>query len=364
MAAITTVITTYRRPQLLARAIRSVLAQEYQDFQIHIYDDASGDETEEVVNEFTARDPRVKYHRHPCNIGIMQNFEFAIAHVETPLFNIISDDDFVLRGFFQRAVRALEQYRDTAFFLGGLIYAGTDGEVVHSSVSNWQQTGLVGRRDLFLSLLPGTWMTWTSTLFRTECVHRAGGLDLKTGYTGDVDLMLRLAAAHSAFVDPEPCGVMTVHSGSASTDGAAVLRQHLSLHGYTNLIHAVRGALSTGSLTPVDAERMERKITRETVWGLFRRAMIFGAGGEIKLARETADVLRSAFGRGDLATMLGLFAGDGLGRSARPMLRHLRLLRQRLRRIGNADPSSALVLDTLSAIDSPQSWAEIHLSER
>jgi len=141
MAAITTVITTYRRPQLLARAIHSVLAQEYQDFQIHIYDDASGDETEDVVNEFAARDPRVKYHCHPCNIGIMQNFEFAIAHVETPLFNIISDDDFVLRGFFQRAVRALEQDRDAAFFLGGLIYAGTDGEVVHSSVSNWQQTG-------------------------------------------------------------------------------------------------------------------------------------------------------------------------------------------------------------------------------
>lgn len=42
---ITAVIPTYRRPRLLRRAIKSVLAQTYPHFQVCVYDNASGDET-------------------------------------------------------------------------------------------------------------------------------------------------------------------------------------------------------------------------------------------------------------------------------------------------------------------------------
>ena len=102
-AQITTVIPTYGRPRLLARAIRSVLYQSYPHFEVHVYDNASGDETREVVSQFALRDSRVKYHVHPRNIGMMENFAFGISDVETPFFSILSDDDFlpVLNGHFQ-----------------------------------------------------------------------------------------------------------------------------------------------------------------------------------------------------------------------------------------------------------------------
>ena len=66
---ITTIIPTYRRPHLLRRAIQGVLNQTYSDFQVCVYDNASGDETAQVVAEFAARDNRVKYHCHSQNIG-------------------------------------------------------------------------------------------------------------------------------------------------------------------------------------------------------------------------------------------------------------------------------------------------------
>src|ERR1039458_5172442 len=116
-AQITTVIPTYRRPRPLARAIQSVLCQSYPHFEVHVYDNASGDETPEVVAQFAARDPRVKYHVHPRNIGMMENFAYGISHVETPFFSILSDDDFLLPGFFERAMSALEDYPEAMFFL-------------------------------------------------------------------------------------------------------------------------------------------------------------------------------------------------------------------------------------------------------
>ncbi len=56
---ITTIITTYRRPQLLKRALQSVLNQTYPNFQVCIYDNASCDETDAIVDSFAKKDPRI-----------------------------------------------------------------------------------------------------------------------------------------------------------------------------------------------------------------------------------------------------------------------------------------------------------------
>ena len=81
---ITTVIPTFRRPRLVERAIRSVLAQNFDGFQICVYDNASGDETAAVVAQIAREDPRVNYYCHPKNIGAWNNFKYGIERVSTP----------------------------------------------------------------------------------------------------------------------------------------------------------------------------------------------------------------------------------------------------------------------------------------
>ena len=66
---ITTIIPTYQRPKLLRRAIKSVLNQTYPHFQVCVYDNASGDETEAIVQEFIAKDSCIQYFRQEKNWG-------------------------------------------------------------------------------------------------------------------------------------------------------------------------------------------------------------------------------------------------------------------------------------------------------
>ena len=49
MPRVSVIIPTHRRPILLAAAIQSVFDQTFQDFEIVVVDDASGDNTEQVV---------------------------------------------------------------------------------------------------------------------------------------------------------------------------------------------------------------------------------------------------------------------------------------------------------------------------
>ena len=64
---VSVVIPTHERAQLLKRAIQSVLDQTYDKLDILVVDDASLDNTREVVESFG--DSRIRYFRHKTNKG-------------------------------------------------------------------------------------------------------------------------------------------------------------------------------------------------------------------------------------------------------------------------------------------------------
>src|SRR5690606_35210852 len=116
-------------PVLLERAVRSFLAQSYGDFQIVVHDNASGDETAEVVARLNAEDARVRYHCNAENIGSIPNLIQALEQVDTPYFCILSDDDFVLPVFFSSAMAAHEKYPDLVFSATAVLEANEQGQV-------------------------------------------------------------------------------------------------------------------------------------------------------------------------------------------------------------------------------------------
>ena len=114
---ITTVIPTYRRPQLLKRAVLSVLSQTYPNLKVCIYDNASGDATVEVVKELSQKDARVNYYCHPYNIGSFHNFYFGLNRVDTPYFSMLSDDDILLPDFYEKALAGFKNTQRPYFLL-------------------------------------------------------------------------------------------------------------------------------------------------------------------------------------------------------------------------------------------------------
>ena len=214
-ASITTFIPTYRRPTLLARAIRSVLSQSYRQFDLWIYDNASGDETAAVVREFALKDPRVHYHQHPRNIGAIANFSYGMERVPTQFFSILSDDDVLLPNFYDTALRALQ--REPAAMLAALqvLHVDTRGRVLGVQGANWTP-GLHQPGEALLEILAHGHPTWTGVLFRHEIVATVGPLDVDTGTASDLDFELRAAGRCPIVLCPEPGAVFVTHAEGAS----------------------------------------------------------------------------------------------------------------------------------------------------
>jgi len=66
---------------------------DYPDLEILVSDNCSTDDTERVVRSFG--DPRVRYVRHPENIGANNNFNYCIKEARGVYFLLFHDDDMI-----------------------------------------------------------------------------------------------------------------------------------------------------------------------------------------------------------------------------------------------------------------------------
>ena len=88
------VIPTRERADTLFYALKTVIEQEYQNLEIIVSDNASVDNTKEIVSQFS--DSRIKYINTGTRLGMSENWEFALGHVTGEYVMYLGDDDGLL----------------------------------------------------------------------------------------------------------------------------------------------------------------------------------------------------------------------------------------------------------------------------
>ncbi len=104
---VSVIIPTYNRPDYLREAIQSALGQSYPHMEILVRDNASTDETRKVVQSFS--DPRIRYHRHPENVGPTENVIGGCREARGDYVAHLHDDDAWEPDFLEKLVPPLEQ---------------------------------------------------------------------------------------------------------------------------------------------------------------------------------------------------------------------------------------------------------------
>ena len=88
---ISVLMLTYNRENLVGRAIESILAQTYKDFEFIIVDNGSTDKSGDIAEEYAKKDSRIKViHRKRGNIGAGRNTALVILLMLPPYHAIQS----------------------------------------------------------------------------------------------------------------------------------------------------------------------------------------------------------------------------------------------------------------------------------
>jgi glycosyltransferase involved in cell wall biosynthesis len=94
--------------RFLARQLESLLAQDFDDLEIVISDNASTDATEEICRRYAARDPRIRYHRSAEDRGLAWNHNRTFELARAPYFKWAAYDDEHEPTYVSRTVSVLE----------------------------------------------------------------------------------------------------------------------------------------------------------------------------------------------------------------------------------------------------------------
>lgn len=214
------VIITHNRAGYLSQAVQSVLAQTFTDFELLIIDDASTDNTAQVVRSFA--DARIRYVENKNNMGISRSRNKGL-HAARGMYVAMldSDDRWCSKEKLDKQIRYLELHQEYQA-------VGSHARVID------QNGKVVGERnppDTYKKIRPG--FLWknifinSSVLFRRQTLVNAGGYDEKLIIGEDYDAWLKLGIKGSLANIPECLVDYRLHEGNVTRQSKQALRQSL-----------------------------------------------------------------------------------------------------------------------------------------
>lgn len=214
-------IPTYNRAHILPYAVNSVLNQTYRDFELIICDDASPDNTAEVLAQWD--DPRIRYIRHPQNIQRSRNMRSGYAAAQGRYFIKFDDDDALTPTFLERTVAVMEAQPEVDFVCTDhwVINAQNkrDEAATTANSAKWGKDRLPA--SVIPDLLKETFVKQSlqvgSTLFRKTCLDDVDFMRFEADGCEDFDLLVRLATAgKTGYFIPERLMEYRFHGGQTS----------------------------------------------------------------------------------------------------------------------------------------------------
>jgi glycosyltransferase involved in cell wall biosynthesis len=126
-------LPVYNGEEVLEAVVRSVLAQDHENIELVISDNASTDGTEKLCRTLAGTDTRISYHRQPENVGILNNFMTAMRLASGTYFRWIGDDDALAPGYVSRCLDAFRADERCILVTTQVGYVGADGRTQTAS---------------------------------------------------------------------------------------------------------------------------------------------------------------------------------------------------------------------------------------
>jgi glycosyltransferase involved in cell wall biosynthesis len=209
--AISVLLPLYRGARHLRATLDALLAQSCPDFEVIAVNDASPDESREIL--WSYRDPRVTLLDNPVNMGQTASMQRGLAQARGRYVARQDQDDVSLPERFAEQVRFLDARPDIGVVGTNVsVIDEHDAPIPDLGVSYPEETVA----ELGWRLLTTDRLVDSSVMFRTKAARQVGGFDLEYRYAQDFDLWARLSAETGVARLSSVLLQLRIHRASAS----------------------------------------------------------------------------------------------------------------------------------------------------
>jgi glycosyltransferase involved in cell wall biosynthesis len=208
---VSVLMLTYNRPQFIGKAIESILAQQFQEWELLVVHDGPNQEIPRVMEEWRKRDSRIRYFHRAIPGNIAEATNFGLANARGEYVAVLDDDDYwACPDKLSKQTDFLDRHADYCCCGGGVIVVDPQGREQMRYLKP-EHDGEIKRRALMANPL-----AHSTTLYRRETALAVGGYDETLAGFQDWDLWLKLGKAGKLYNFPDYLLCYRIWQGSGS----------------------------------------------------------------------------------------------------------------------------------------------------
>jgi glycosyltransferase involved in cell wall biosynthesis len=215
MAACTVAIPVFNQRDFIARTVRSALDQDIADLEILVVDNASNDDTGNIVRDIAAGNTRVRYVRQPENIGMARNFSACISLARGEFVQILCADDALEPGCTAALADALTKHPECVLAACGRILSDESLSPVRTVRARRRREVVSGRELLRECFVYANRIGEpAAVMFRREAAAR--GFHPEYRQAVDLEMWMHLLGRGAAILLPEALCRIRQHAEQTS----------------------------------------------------------------------------------------------------------------------------------------------------
>lgn len=206
---VSVILPVYNGAAYLASAIESVLAQDFEDFELICIDDGSRDQSGAIIRDYAQRDARIRECPNSVNIGLPATLNRGTALARANLHSWTSHDNLMRPRMLSQLVAALDGAPDAAVAYAGYTVIDSEGAPIRYQAPRPMKDRLLGNP------------VGAAFLYRSEVPSELGGYDETLFGAEDYDFWLR-AARQFGFVSVDQDLYLYRRHAASLTDQRAI----------------------------------------------------------------------------------------------------------------------------------------------
>lgn len=213
MSKLTVVIPNYNHAKYLPDCLDAIFSQSVQPLEVIVIDDASQDDSKQVIQAYAQRYPLLHYLQNSENLGVIRTVNRGIELAKGDCLAFCAADDISLPGFFEAATNVLKRHSEVGFCCADSCeFYDVQPYQFRRLFLGIKREFQIIQPDQLMNLLKRTnfWIPSHSTIYRKELVLKYGRFNPFLGHLCDWYLNYQIALRHPLAYLPYPFGALRI----------------------------------------------------------------------------------------------------------------------------------------------------------
>ncbi len=251
MATLSVIMPNYNHGRYLRSAILAILRQSQRASEVLVIDDASSDDSIEIVRELQLRDGSIQLVRNEQNLGVISSINRGIAEAKGDFVYCAAADDQILPGLFEKSMSLLSNHPNAKMCIVDLVqFDAVNGTTRPICPRLCPGAGYLSPGEVSRQMARRRFYAYGGmSIIQRKALCELGGMPQELKWYSDWFCVLAIAFRYGTCYIPEPLATMRVLPSSYSASGRK--KANVQLAALDSVIRKIRSASMGDILDPI-----------------------------------------------------------------------------------------------------------------